>query len=172
MYESYIQTIFILCFRLLCGLISIMNRHLSVFLFCDDTLSVFDLVKCFYSFLRLFHIPLDRSSVLNSNKSKDGIALRSVCYNVFVYCFVLTLLLEQQLSEDYVCLWFLQVFLCDLRTDPGKMILILVSVSFSSLIYLWINENANCWLSNMNFPLWFWIYIKKSQNKHLKTGCQ
>ena len=104
MYESYIQTIFILCFRLLCGLLSIVNRHLSGFLSYDDTLSVFDLVKCFYSFLRLFHIPLDRSLVLNSNKSKDGIALRSVCYNIFVYCFVLTLLLEQQLSEDYVCL--------------------------------------------------------------------
>ena len=100
MYESYIQTIFILPFRLLCGLVSIMSRHFSVFLSYDDTLSIFGLVKCFYSFLSLFHMPPDRSLVLNSNKSKDGIALRSVCYNISEYCFVLTIRLEQQLSED------------------------------------------------------------------------
>lgn len=124
MYESYIQTIFILPFRLLCGLVSIMSRHFTVFLSYDDTLSILGLVKCFYSFLRLFHMPPNTSLVLNSSKSKDGTALRSVYYNISVYCFVLTIRLEQQLSEDYVCLWFLQVFLCDLRIDPGKMILI------------------------------------------------
>ena len=154
MYESYIQTIFILPFRLLCGLVSIMSRHFSVFLSYDDTLSIFGLVKCFYSFLRLFHMPPDTSLVLNSNKSKDGTALRSVYYNISVYCFVLTIRLEQQLSEDYVCLWFLQVFLCDLRIDPGKMILIFFSMF---LFLLWfIYESMK--MQTVDFLIWTFHY--------------
>lgn len=79
---------------------------------------------------------------------------------LFLYypiCFVLTFLLEHQLSKDW---WGCSTF------EPSKIISILSNLIFLFwLIYEWIKiQTVNFYV---NFSSWFWIYIKMQQNRQL-----
>lgn len=74
-------------------------------------------------------MPADMSLVLNSPQRRGSYLILITIYfyyGVFyTYCFVLTFLIEQQLSEDCEILSFLQVVLWDLELEQGKMIFFL-----------------------------------------------